>query len=318
MTPFQTDDLHSLVANRERFANYVYTPLEEALDTWRRRQGGRFAAQRPETAIGAKVPTILLGNAPVGILFRQIGSPNYETRRVVRLCIEHGIRLVIWEYHHDRFATENRDKHALGRLGFYSGLGRNGGRRLEYVRVFDVEAMNRQQFRDIKTYRGESLIDFHHRLLAAECPELEADALFDGSQWFADHGGTARHYYPAFVSLFLRHAILFETFVLQHDAEREFTRDIFMPEFQSLYESTGLRPLVVPAEREDWEGDDFWHLYPEALRRHLGPYRVRDQVAVETGLNWATPTDRETDSPRRPARPVLVRPMEAFARAEDG
>ena len=131
-------------------------------------------------------------------------------------------------------------------------------------------------------------------------------------------GGTARNYYPAFVSLFLRHAILFETFVLQQDAEREFTRDIFMPEFQSLFESTGLRPLVVPAEREDWEGDDFWHLYPEALRRHLGPFRVRDQIAVETGLNWATPTDRETDSPRRPARPMLVRPIEAFARAGDG
>ena len=106
MTSFETDDLHSIVANRDRFANYVYTPLAEALEIWRRRQGGRLAAQRPETAIGAKVPAILRGNKPVGILCRQLGTPNYETRRVIRLCAERDIRLVIWEYYADRFVME--------------------------------------------------------------------------------------------------------------------------------------------------------------------------------------------------------------------
>ena len=290
MTVYRQEEPTTLIANRERFGDYVYTPLEQVVDAWRRRHGGLFAALPQETATGATVPSILRGAGPVGVLCRQVGTPNYETRR--------GIRLVIWEYYDDRFVMENRDKYALGRLGFYGGLGRNGGRRLEYVRIFDVDAVNGRPFNQIRTFRGETLVEFHHRLLAAECPELGGEALFDGSAWFASHGGSARLYYPAFVSLFLRHAILFETFVLKEDAECEFTRDVFLPVFQALYQKTGLKPLVVQAEREDWEGDDFWHLYPEPLRRHLGPYRVRDQVAEDTGLNWETPADRET----RPSR----------------
>lgn len=311
MTVHRHPDPAALTARRESFAEYVYTPLEGVVEAWRKRRSGRFTAMPIETVTGASVPAVLRGNAPVGILCRQIGTPNYEMRRVIRLCAQHGIRLVIWEYHKDRFVMENRDKYALGRLGFYGGLGRNGGRRLEYVRIFDVDAMNGDAFCDIRTYRGEGLIDFHHRLLAAECPELHADALFDGSDWFAANGGAAKLYYPAFVSLFLRHAILFETFVLQEDAECAFTRDVFMPAFQALYQATGQRPLVVPAEREDWEGDDFWQLYPEPLRRHLGPYRVRDQVAVDTGLNWETPADRE-------ARPTAVRRAAALYSTRDG
>lgn len=294
----RTDELERLAGDRPRFGDYVYTPLAEVVDLWRRRHSGRFSAMPHETAIGAKVPAILRGGGPVGVLFRQIGSPNYETRRVARLCAQHGIRLVIWEYHDDLFAPENRDKYALGRMGFYGGLGRNGGRRIEYMRIIDVEAMNRRRLKDITTFRDESLIDFHHRLLAAECPEIGADALYDGSQWFADHGGNARQYYAGFVSLFLRHAILFETFVLQDAGEREFTREVFLPAFNKLTQTTGLKPLVVQAEREDWEGDEFWQLYPEPLRRHIGPYRVRDQVAVDLGLHWETPADRE-------ARPAL-------------
>ncbi|MCC7121632.1 MAG: hypothetical protein IT493_08765 [Gammaproteobacteria bacterium] len=307
---YRHEDPAVLTANRQRFGEHVYTPLEQVVERWRKRRSGLFSAMPSETATGATVPPVLRGAGPVAVLCRQVGTPNYEMRRVVRLCAQHGIRLVVWEFHTDRFVMENRDKYALGRLGFYGGLGRNGGRRLEYVRIFDVDTMNGNAFRDIHTYRGETLIEFHHRLLAAECPELAADALFDGSSWFAAHGGAAKAYYPAFVSLFLRHAILFETFVLQEDNQREFTRDVFLPAFQALYQKTGLKPLVVPAEREDWEGDDFWQLYPEPLRRHLGPYRVRDQVAVDTGLNWETPADRE-------ARPTSARRAAALYSGRD-
>ncbi len=306
------EDPANLVLDRGKFGQYVYTPIETVVEVWRRRQSGRFSAVPHETSVGAQVPPVLRSNSPVGVMFRQIGTPNYEIRRVARLCAQHGIRLVIWEYLDDLFATENRDKYALGRMGFYGGLGRNGGRRVEYLKIIDLEAMNRKRLCDIATFRGESLIDFHHRLLAAECPTISADSLFDASAWFASHGGAARQYYFNFVSLFLRHAILFETFVLQDNGEREFTRDVFLPVFDQLQQTTGLKPLIVPAEREDWEGDDFWHLYPEPLRLHLGPYRVRDQVAVELGLQWETPADRE-------ARPTGVRrPAALFARRDPG
>jgi len=320
MSVYRQDEPATLIANREHFGNHVYTPLDQVVEAWRRRHSGLFAALPQETATGAAVPSLLRGQGPVGVLCRQVGTPNYETRRVIRLCAQHGIRLLIWEYYDDRFVMENRDKYALGRLGFYGGLGRNGGRRLEYVRIFDVDAMNGRPFNAIRTFRGETLVEFHHRLLAAECPELGSEALFDGSAWFAGHGGAARLYYPAFISLFLRHAILFETFVLQEDAECAFTRDVFLPVFQALYQKTGMKPLVVQAEREDWEGDDFWHLYPEPLRRHLGPYRARDPVAQATGLNWETPADRESRPTRQAPGPGRMPglPLPRAVGADDG
>ena len=280
-----------LTANRERFGASVYTPLEEAIVTLRQRQA-RGWARAEQTALGATVPEPLRGPGPIAVLFRQVGSANYETRRVVRLAEEHGLRLVIFEYHADRFLTRNRDKYSLGRPGFYGGLGRNGGRRVEYIPLFDLDAENGSPFHAIKTFRGEALIDFHHRLLAAECPSLSGDALFDASQWFTAQGTGARGYYPAFISLFLRHAILFETFVL-HAAECEFTRDVFLPAFDKIKAETDIKPLIVPAEREDWEGDEFWQLYPERLQRHVGPYRVRDREADSNGIQWETPAERE-------------------------
>jgi hypothetical protein len=315
MKTAQGMDHAGLVENRARFGDYVYTPLEAAVATLRERRP-RYPAT--ETAIGATVPSVLAGERPVGVLFRQVGTPNYETRRVVRLCAQHGLKLVIWEYHDDRFAVQNSDKHALGKLGFYGGIGRNGGRRLEYVRIFDLVEMNGRRFREILTTDGEALLDFHHRLLAVECPELGPDALFDASAWFARHGGSAREYYTAFVSLFLRHAILFETFVLQEESERAFTRDVFLPAFTGLLEATGLRPLVVPAEREDWEGDDFWDFYPEPLRLQLGPCRIRDQLAMASGQHWATPSEREAQHrPDALSSPLVSRAAPAARRVAE-
>lgn len=311
MTPGMGNEHANLVEDRARFGDYVYTPLEAAVETLRKRRPRHATMQ---TSIGATVPQVLACERPVGVLFRQVGTPNYETRRVARLCAQHGLRLVIWEYHDDRFVVQNSDKHALGKLGFYGGIGRNGGRRLEYVRIFDVVAMNGRSFREIVTADGEPLLDFHHRLLAAECPELGPDALFDGSAWFARHGGSARDYYAAFVSLFLRHAILFETFVLQEESERAFTRDVFLPAFTGLLEATGLRPLVVPAEREDWEGDDFWDFYPEPLRLLLGPCRIRDQVAMAGGQHWETPSEREAQIRPAVMAPSLVQRAAAAVR----
>ncbi|MGE0388040.1 MAG: hypothetical protein AB7Q97_25220 [Gammaproteobacteria bacterium] len=280
-----------LMTDRTAFNAAVHTPLEEAVDTLRRRQAARRAA-RNETELGAAVPPALRQLRPVALLFRQVATPNYELRRVLRLAREHGMALLVWEYHADRFMTRNPIKYALGRLGFYSGLGRNGGRRIEYAAIIDLDAENGRPLRDINTFRGESLVAFHHRLMHSECPEIGHDWLFDASDWFAAQGGSARSYYPAFLSLFLRHAILFETFLLAGD-ERGFVEEVFLPAFDAVQAASGMKPLIVQAEPEEWEGDDFWQFYPEPLRRHIGPYRVLDRIANESGPQWATPAERE-------------------------
>jgi hypothetical protein len=281
----------ALTTDREAFGEHVYTTLPAAITTLRQRQQ-RLRALHDETLTGVSVPAVLRGRGPVGVMFRQIGSANYETRRVVRLAAQHNLPLVIFEFHEDRFLTRNRDKYSLARPGFYAGVGRNGGRRIEYVPLFDLDAENGKPFNTIRICTGQLLADFHHRMLADECPELAADSLVDCSDWFRAQGEKSADYYTAFISLFLSHAILFETFVL-HGAEQEFTERVFLPAFDSLTQSTGMKPLIVPAEREDWEGDEFWQLYPERLRHHLGPHRVHDRIAGSGGAQWETPDQRE-------------------------
>ncbi len=286
-------DAPVLTMDRDAFGAHVYSTLPDAIASLQQRQS-RTRGSRSRTVTGVTVPSVLDGSTPVGVIFRQVGTANYEIRRVIRLAAQHQLPLVIFEYHADRFLTRNRDKLALARPGFYSGLGRQGGRRIDYVSLFDLDAENGRPLCDIKIITGESLIDFHHRLLADECPELPPEALVDCSKWFKDQGLGAAGYYNAFLSLFIGHAILFETFVLS-GAEREFTQDVFLPAFDAVCADAGQKPLIVPAEREDWEGDEFWQLYPERLRRHLGAYRVMDRVGDAGGPAWETPTDREAD-----------------------
>ena len=292
MSEVATLEPPTLTLDRAAFGAHVYSSLPIAITTLQQRQA-RFRGPRHTTIAGAAVPSALEGGGPVGVMFRQVGSANYELRRVIRMAMQHKLPLVIFEYHADRFLTRNRDKYALARPGFYSGLGRNGGRRIDYVPLFDLDAENGSPLGEIRILTGESLVDFHHRLLADECAELPPQALFDCSAWFKAHGANAAEYYRAFVSLFLNHAILFETFVLS-GTERAFTEDVFLPAFDALWRNTGLKPLIVPAEREDWEGDEFWQLYPERLRRHLGSFRVHDRVANAGGPPWETPIERET------------------------
>jgi hypothetical protein len=242
----------ALTMHRPAFAECVYTPLPRALVELRKRQIQQ-PFTRDMTLIGAPLPPALVHRGPVGILFRQIGSANYETRRVVRLAARQGLPLLVVEFHADRFLTRNRDKYALARPGFYGGLGRHGGRRIEYVPLCDLDAENGNPLESIRIFTGERLIDFHHRLLAMECPELPASALCDCSEWFRAQGATAAAYYRAFVSLFLQHAILFETFVLG-GAEREFTERVFLPAFDALWRETGLKPLIVPMKQRKSSG----------------------------------------------------------------
>jgi hypothetical protein len=107
-----------------------------------------------------------------------------------------------------------------------------------------------------------------------------------------------------------------ETFVLG-GAEREFTERVFLPAFDALWRETGLKPLIVPAEQEEWEGDEFWQMYPERLRSCLGPARIYDRIAAAGGPGWATPVERE-DVAARDTSALPSPNLDLVERARDG
>lgn len=292
----QEERFDRLVQDRAAFGEYVYTPLAQAVALLRERQSPRLwfrGEQQPQ------VPNLpdCLRQRSVALLFRHVATPNFEMRRFLRLCERHGLTPVVWELTGDTYTTRNYCKYALGRMGFYAGVGRHGGRRVECIKIIDLDGSNETPLPSVTTLWGEGLIDFHHRILAAELPSLGRSSRFECTSWLAEHAGARSHaYYGTLMRLFVRHAILFETFNLK-DEELRFTRDVFLPAHQEVIERFGIKPLVVPSEDEAWEGDDFWQYYPLSVRAHVSRegFHARLPDRLDSKY-WVTPGEAETDA----------------------
>jgi hypothetical protein len=252
-----------VVNDHQSIRNFIYTPLDEAVRLLDARQSvGLFPDLDREGFLD--VPPIMKRRR-AAILFRQVATPNHEMALAMALARQFDLHLIIWEYHADQFVSLNNCKRALGRMGFYSGIGRNGGRRMDYLNIVDFPRVDGQPLGEVRTLWGQRLVDFHHELLLKEFPQMSPDSLFDATSWLERHGGRARLYYKAFTMLLIRHAILLETFEMS-GKELEFTREIFIPAMQDIISSFGVKPLVARIEDIDSEGDEYWLNYPGRLR----------------------------------------------------
>lgn len=254
------DEREALINDRDRFNEFIYTPLEDALVELQRRW------QDP-TVKGAQAVPQPLAEGFRAVLFRQLVTSNYEVRRFVSIVDSLHLRPLFWEYYADKFTSNNEWKHSLGKLFFYEGRGKQGGMKLKSKNVVDFNKVNGKPFSDVQTLWGQPLIEFHHELYQSRFRNLDGNH-FDASDWLSENGKTALSYYESFLSLFLKHGILFENFMLDAK-EFEFTRDVFFPAFCRVYAQTGLKPLVVALEPTDIEGDQFWICHPDDDREFV-------------------------------------------------
>lgn len=261
-------DIDSLVADREAFNAFVYTPLKEAISLLKQREHDEELREKINTILPNGLPEILNGQNSA-ILFRHLATPNYEIRRFVSIidAID-DLKPVFWEYHTDKFTSNNECKHALGKMSFHFGKGKKGGEIINRINVIDFNTYNGKRIVDVKTLWGESLIDFHHNLFTATYPKIDHSAFFDASDWFLKSGGNAKEYYKYFLTLFLQNGILFENFMLD-EKEIDFTKEVFLTAFIEVYSQTGLKPLIVALSPTDIEGDHFWMCYPGESERYI-------------------------------------------------
>ena len=206
----------------------------------------------------------LLAARSYAVLFRAIATPNFEMLRFVALARQHGLTPLVLEHHSDKLVfSRNPLKHALARMCFHNGIGRNGGARLSVLSVSDMSVFNGRTIADVKTFSGESLVGFHHHLLTTNA-ETRLVEYFDLSSWLIAHGATASHYYPHFLSLFVRHAVLFESF-LATPTESQFVSEIVIPALDAVSSEHGCRPLISRLDPIETEGDSYWLQYPHDL-----------------------------------------------------
>ncbi|SJM95856.1 conserved hypothetical protein [Crenothrix polyspora] len=273
----------------EDLRQLLYTPIDKAVDILdaRQKQNLKLPSLNIADPLSAYWGRGCKPQPRTAIMLRQIATPNYEMRRVVQLCEKYHLNLLILTIEEDKFCPNNPCKYASGRMGFFEGLGRNGGRKIRYSTIINFNQYNGYPIRECKTFRGKPFMDFHHNLFLQEFPQLTPQNIIDCSKWVMQHQRLGNNLYRASLELFLQHAILFETFVLSN-CELDITLMKVLPAFQEIVNNFGIKPLIVHSEDPDMEGDNYWQLYPDHLHA-LAPYDRRKTPRYEAPFDNFTP-----------------------------
>ncbi len=236
----------------------LYTPIEQAVaELYSRRL--KLSSTLPDNFFDP------FFSYPCAFLSRQLATPNFELHRFVELANAHSLTPIVGEQPADKFTSGNPFKCALARLRFSNGFGRISSPRTATIKVADIKRADGRPLNEVQTYRGQSLVAFHHDLLSASA--LSTISTFDMSPWFRANGGlSARSLYATIFSTIADYAIIFETFL---PCEHKFTSNVVIPAFEAAHRSRGLRPLICRLDPPESEGDSYWYQYPHELQEFV-------------------------------------------------
>jgi len=261
----KTMDYEKIMSDRKLFNETVYTPLSEAINILEERQKDPELIKKIEKLLNNNIPEPLKKIGKNSVQFRQIATPNYDTHWFLELSRDNKLKPVFFEYHEDKFTSNNDFKHSLGQLRVHDHMNKKGDNIEEKITVVDFNKYNGKKFSEVMTLWSEPLTDFHNRLFTV-C-DLSKDGLcfFEASKWFKENGDKAINYYVNFMLLFICHSVLFENFLLS-GSEGDFTKTIFLPALEQVSKLTGLKPLIIPIPPMDNELDTHWVSYSTKIK----------------------------------------------------
>lgn len=242
----------------------VYISAEEASQEIERRWNDVGLRKKIEESLNGDIPEIFR-NAPHAFISRHVMSPNFELLNFLDQVGTTTLEPLGLEYLHDKFVTKNEDKYYLGKMYFYEGIGKHGGRKVTPIKIIDFDRWDGRKIDEIETIQFESFIDVHHKLTDDYLPKTNR---VDMSEFYRRNGGNARRYYQYILSLYICYGVLFENF-LTNDFYRDLTENIFLPTYKEIIRKFGVKPLIVPLVPRLNEEDEYWRYYPASLRTKL-------------------------------------------------
>jgi hypothetical protein len=196
----------------------------------------------------------VLFERPHIVMFRQILTPNYETLLFLDIANKYKLRPFIIEYYEDKFvSTGNSYKRGLGKLPIHKLSSSKGEPVIEYGTIVDFNKNVGLELKNVKTVQNESLVELHHDMFEFIVKRTYKDIFFDASNWFKLFN-KSQEYYNHFLRLFVRDAILFETF-LTDGPEYDLTFNTVVPAFNKCRQELNFKPLIVHATYEDSSDD---------------------------------------------------------------
>lgn len=241
-----------------------FSSVEDAVNELHRRRNDPALLALVHDVLGADVPTPFDIRTPRAVFARHIASPSLEFDYFYKQAKESGLAPLMLETAATKFVAKNWEKYCLARLSFVE---KRGGTYFKTAvkRVIDFNADEGKELSTLKTLSGESLVDFHHRLLAASLKD-ESLEVYDFSSWFLPNRGADRwSYYLRYLQLFLVHGILFENFLLDKK-EREFTESVVIPSFRIVKDVFGVPPIIVRTVPKEVEDEFYWCYYDTRIR----------------------------------------------------
>jgi len=245
----------------------IYTPLEDAIKEIKKRSQNRELKKDVELFLDDTLPDIFQHNTYF-CFTRHIHSPNYELMSFLSLADKNDFQIKLLEYSKDKFTAKNNLKYYLGKMYFDHGIGKRGGKKISSKAIIDLDRSDGKKICTVKTIFGDSLVDFHHKLLSLIDVDAK-DAIFDISDWLESRGSKAESYYISYLSLFMCHAILFENFLIDGGGEEKLTRNIVLPAIQKMQKKFGCKPLIVRLIPKGIENDPSSSFYPQKIIDHF-------------------------------------------------
>ena len=261
----------------------IYTPIGEAREEIKRRWNDLVLKKKVEEFLGYDYLPDYFFQQPHAISIEDVATPNLYCWTFIARAHKAGLEPLHFEYLDDIFVTTNHDKASIAKMHFYHGLDDHGNMIGSVHRVINLDGSEeKKKIRDIKTLTGDSLADFHHKLLLKNFPDAK---IFDGTEWFKSKGGNARNYYTYVLAMAVCHGVLFENF-LNYDYEAKLVSDILMPAFEEVERMFGYRPLIVSVAPTHEHLAKQWLAYPEFIKTMIHKSSGVDKFEIRDTLKY--------------------------------
>lgn len=236
----------------------IYTSLGELSHELDRRVNDSGLRKLVEDRLESNILNVF-GDSPRAVLARSIFTPNREFEYFFDVAESLQLNPLLLEYD-GKFVAKNVEKYYLCRLFCMRHVGKKGGVLYKTHPIVNFNDNEGKYLSQVHTKRGDSLVEFHHELLASAYPGTSHD-LVSITDWFNRTRSNGEHYYFDFLSMFIRNGVLFDNYIAEDKEERVFIRQRLLSSFKAVTSFYGVRPLIVPLLPIETESMTPWFSY---------------------------------------------------------
>lgn len=250
----------------------IYLSLDEARSVLKQRFGDVSLKQKIMNTLGDKrIP--YFGETPLAVSFRQLVSADNGLAFFCHCSRYISAQPIVMEYLDDKFVSFNEEKKGLGRLRITLPNSEKAT-----VDIMNFHEQENKTLKELVTFSGISLVDFHHELVQLEGVEVD---IYDTSTWFKNIGRASDYYYYKFLH-YVAHGVLFEFFDEEGTHEGKFTHSVIYPAIRRVQEEFGVTPMIVRSYPEDQNDvDDFyWWDHSRLVNNHIINYANKYNLAI--------------------------------------